>query len=561
MAIFPLHRTYRHFRRYQQIVRVLARYGFGDLLETIRLEYYLRFRRKLSTESRKLPVEGISRPQRIRLAFEELGPTFIKFGQLLSTRPDVIPIEYAREFAHLLDDVPGFPGEEAILMVEKELGGPIEAYFRSFDPQPISAASIAQVHRAVTRDGQEVVVKIQRPNIRQVIEEDILILYDLAHLVEKYTADGMLYNPVGIVEEFSRTIRGELDFIREAHNIDRFRRNFSHDPTVYIPGVCWELTTSHLVTMEYIPGTPLTQFDYTSLPEEERKELAIRGARATLKEIFEHGFFHADPHPGNILILPGLVIAPVDFGMVGTLDDETKDALAVLLRGVVQKDIDDLMRAFYDLGYVDFDLDTRAFRRDVYEFIDRYHGLALHELRLPQILSELFEIVRRHRIRLPVELSMMGKALMQQNAIGQKLYPEFDILGEARPYVRRLIMKRMRPQQQFRDFLRLYEDSVSFLKVLPMELRSILQRLKRGDATVRMRHEGLDHFIQELDRSSNRLAFSLIIAALIIGSSIIMLIDKGPFLGGFSILGITGYVIAGLLGLWLVIAILRSGKL
>nr|NIS38909.1 hypothetical protein [Candidatus Saccharibacteria bacterium] len=382
MSFLPFNRTYRHIRRYQQIIRILMKYGFDDILAQLRLDYYLPLRRKVlpGTRQKERLEEFVTRPQRIRKAFEELGPTFIKLGQLLSVRPDLIPADYATEFSKLLDEVPTFSSQQARKIIEHELRKPVESCFKSFDSEPISAASIAQVHHAISEAGDLVVVKIQRPNIEKTIEEDILILYDLAYLAEKYLAESQIVDPVGIVDEFAQTIRREIDFIREGHNIERFGKNFSDDPTMYVPTVYWEFSTRRVLTMERIEGIKLNQLDPAQFTEEERKEIAVRGANSILREIFEHGFFHADPHPANIFLLDGLVIAPVDFGIMGTIDEQTKDRLSSLLRGVVDKDVNKIIRSFYNLGYLDYNFDTKGLQREIYEYIDRYHGLPLEQI-------------------------------------------------------------------------------------------------------------------------------------------------------------------------------------
>ncbi len=561
MRIFHLHRTYRSLRRYRQIISTFVKYGFDDVVERLRVEYFLPLRRKFRKKTALKDLERLSRPERIRMVFEELGPTFIKLGQLLSVRADILPRPYVTEFAKLLDDVPCFPTDEAVAIIESELGKPLAECFSRFDRTPISAASIAQVHCATTLAGEDVVIKIRRPGIKQTIEEDIHILLDLAYLAERYLDEGKFFNPVGLVEEFAQTIRKELDFVREGQNIDRFRRNFANDPGIYIPTVIWNLSTEQVLTMERIHGIKLSHLSPDQLTLPERRKLAIRAARATLKEIFEFGFFHADPHPGNVFITDDLRIAPIDFGIVGSVDDQTKDALASLLRGIIDKDMDTVLRGIYNLGRLDYDFDPQGLRRDLYEFIDRYHGLPLHQLKPGVVIPEMLEVLRRHRVQIPTELAFMGKTLLIQNSVGQEFYPDFDIFSLARPYVRRLLMRRFRPRQQAHDLFRIYEDSLDLLKSLPYELKTLITKTRRGHTSIRMEHHGLEYLIQEMDRSSNRIAFALIVAALIIGSSIILQLDKGPFVIGFSVLGIVGYMLAGILGIWLVVSILRSGKL
>jgi ubiquinone biosynthesis protein len=380
-------------------------------------------------------------------------------------------------------------------------------------------------------------------------------------LIEKYMDESQLYNPVGLVDEFARTIRRELDFIREGHSIDRFRKNFHSDPTIYIPRVHWNLTTRRVLTMEMIRGTKLNQLDRLVLSKQAKKQLALRGARATLKAVFDYGFFHADPHPANIFILDDLTIAPVDFGIVGTLDDETQAVLSTLLRGVIEKDVDNIIRAFYTLGTIEFDVDIKGLRRDLYEFVDRYHGLPLNQIQPTQTIPELFEIVRRHRVRLPVEFSFIGKVLIFQSAMGQELDPDFDIFSISKPYVHKLVMRRFRPQQQLHDLFNFYEDSFDFLKTLPFELKQLLQKARRSDSTKRTEQQLLEQIAREVDRSGSRIAVGLIIAALVIGSSMIIQSQQQPFWLGVPVLGWIGYALAAMLSFWLVISIFRSGRL
>lgn len=561
MAIFPIHRTYRHIRRYRQIIGTLVKYGFGDVLERMRLEFYRRLHRKLLPGAPARNIDAVSRPRRIRMAFEELGPSFIKLGQLLSIRSDLLPREYVDEFAKLLDAVPSFPSRQAVEIIETELNAKLQDCYREFDPEPISAASIAQVHRAVTREGKEVVIKIQRPGIERTIEEDILILYDLANLIEKYLEESQLYNPTGIVDEFSRTIRREVDFIREGHNIDRFRKNFRSDPTIYIPEVHWNLTTRRVLTMEMIHGIKLNQLERLTLSTEAKKLLARRGAQATLKAVFEYGFFHADPHPANIFILEDLRIAPVDFGIVGALDDQSREVLSALLRGVIEKDPDQIIRAFYTLGSIDAEVDVKGLRRDIYEFVDHYHGLPLNQIQPAQTVPELFEVVRRHRVRLPVEFSFIGKVLVFQSAVGQELDPDFDIIDISRPFIRNIVMRRFRPQRQLRDLFHFYEDAFDFLKMLPYELMQILRKSRQGDAEKRLERQLLEQMSRETERAGNRISLALVIAAISLGSSMLIQSAAGPFFLGISLLGLIGYVIAVMLAAWLLFSIWRSGKL
>ena len=559
MRLTRLPRAYLSLRRYRQILTVLVKYGFGDLLEALKVRHPLVGR--LPRLKVLKGLEGLSRPERLRLAFEELGPTFIKLGQLLSLRPDLIPPEYSAELAKLQDEAAPFPFAQVKEKVEEQLGRPLEELFSEFDEEPLAAASLAQVHRALLRDGTEVVVKVQRPKVRDRVRADLIILEDLAQFIARYVPDSELYDPVGTVREFAKTLRRELDFVREGRNMEVFRRNFSGDPTIYIPKVFWELTTSEVLTMERIVGIKVTDLEGLEGAGLDRRQIAINGANAILKQVFEHGFFHADPHPGNILVLEDNVIAPLDFGMVGRLDRALQEMVGELLVGIVRKDIDRVMRALHELGSLDEGVDLVAFRTDLGDFIDRYYKIPLYRLEVARLLDEAMTLVREHRVRLPAGLVMMGKALVIEEGVGRTLYPELDMITLAKPYVQHMVFRGLVPGQELRDWAVVAEETGRLLKELPGELRSIMKKIRRGELRTQFEHLGLDRLILELDRSSNRIAFALIIAALIVGSSLVMQLEVGPKLWGLPLFGFLGFGFAAVLGLWLAIAILRSGRL
>ena len=561
MQVSKLTRTYQNIKRYRQILTILLHYGFDDVLGRMKIDYYIQLVKKIIPKFKKQEIEKKTTAERLRLALEELGPTFIKFGQILSVRPDLIPENFIREFQKLQDEVPPFSAEQAKAEVESQLGKPVEQLFSSFDDVPLAAASIAQVHRALIKDGKQVAVKIQRPNIRSVIESDLNILFEIAGLMERHIPESELYNPVGIVQEFAKTIRREVDFIREARNIDRFRRNFEDDETVYVPQVYWELTTERVLTMEYIDGIKISELDKLESTGLDRKIIAINGAQAILKEVFEHGFFHADPHPGNIFVLPNNVIAPIDYGMMGSLDEELMEAAGNLLTGIVKKDVNKIIRVFTDIGIMENELDIRGLKLDLTDFLDRYYQVPLSQLDVGKIINELTEIIRKHRIRLPADLTLMAKAMVTQEGVGRSLDPDFDMITMAKPYVEKIMMRKLDPRRHLKEFASTLDDFNRLIKILPSEIRAIVTKIKKGELKIKFEHQGLEHFISELDKASNRLSFSMIIAALIIGSSLIIQLDKGLRLFGLPAIGILGFGIATILGLWLVIAIIRSGKL
>ena len=561
MQVNRLTRTYRNIKRYRQILTILLRYGFDDVLDRLKIDYYIKLGKKILPKFKAQDLEAITTAERLRLALEELGPTFVKLGQMLSVRPDLVPENFINEFQKLQDEVQPFSVEQARAEIEVQLGQPVEQLFSSFDEIPLAAASIAQVHRAVIKDDEQVVVKIQRPNIRSVIETDLNIIFDLTGLIERHIPESELYNPTAIAQEFAKTIRRELDFIREGRNIDRFRRNFEDDDTVYVPKVYWELTTERVLTMEFVDGIKISEMNKLEEAGLDRKIIAYNGAQAILKQVFEHGFFHADPHPGNIFVVSNNVIAPIDYGMMGSLDEELMEAAGNLLTAIVKKDVNKIIRAFTDIGILENTLDIRGLKLDLTDFLDRYYQVPLSQLDVGKILSELTEIIRKHRIRLPSDLTLMGKALVTEEGVGRILNPDFDLITMAKPYVEKIMMRKLDPRRHLKEFASTMDDFNRLIKILPTEIRAIVMKIKKGELNIKFEHKGLEHFISELDKASNRLSFSLIIASLIIGSSLIVQLDKGPLIFGFPVFGILGYLIAAFLGLWLVIAIIRSGKL
>ncbi len=561
MQVVRLARTYRNIRRYRQILTVFLRYGFDDVIDRIGIAYYIKLGKKIIPKYKHDDLERITTAERLRMAFEELGPTFIKLGQLLSVRPDLIPASYIREFRKLQDEVPPFPVNKLRAVIEKELGQPVENLFLHLDETPIAAASIAQVHKAVMKDGQLVALKVQRPDIRQTIEKDISILSDLAYLIDRYIPQTEVYNPIGIAEEFARTIRHELDFVREGRNMDRFRRHFATDDTVYVPKVYWDLSTERVLTLEFIQGIKINDFDRLEAAGLDKKIIAANGGHSILRQVFEFGFFHADPHPGNVLVLPDNVLAPLDFGIMGTIDDELRELLGDLMHGIIQKDVQRIIRVFSEIGIIDEQINERQLRIDINDFLDRYYQIPLYLLNVETILDDFSEIIRKHRIRLPADFILMGKVLVTEEGVGRTLDPEFDFISMARPYVQRLMMRRLDPRLHLKHFTYAMDDMLNLMKVLPAEIRTILAKIKKGELSIQFEHRGLQHLIIELDRSSNRLAFAMVIAALIVGSSFVMQLSKGPMLLGYPIVGVIGFIFAAIMGVWLVIAILRSGKL
>ncbi|MDD2898716.1 MAG: AarF/UbiB family protein [Desulfuromonadaceae bacterium] len=560
IRLFKINRNIRSIRRYLNIVRVLSTYGFDQALEMLGLaDMVVRSRRLFR---RTVPdIARLTSAERMRLALEELGPTFIKLGQILSTRPDVVPNAFIREFEKLQDNVPCFSFEEVLTQITRELGGPAGQFFTEIDPVPLAAASIAQVHRARLKSGEDVVVKVRRPGIVAVVESDISALMALAGLAERHVPGSELYEPVGIVREFARTIRREMDFSREAHTIEKFRDNFKKTPWMHFPRVYWEQSSRAILTMEYIAGVKVSDREQLSRLGLDGTLIACRGADAFLEMVLNHGFFHADLHPGNVLILPENVICLLDYGIVGRLDEELKKFLTDILAAIVSRDMDEVVSLLLFAGDISDSLDVRSLKRDLYNFIDSYYEIPLKDIEVGRMLMEFIEIITLYSIRIPTDLMLLAKSLVLIEGMGRTLDPAFDMAGHLRPFIIKAIRQKFSPKHISREITQITHSYLNLARNIPRDLKEIINRINRNKFKMDLEHRGLDKFTADFDRSINRLSTSMILAAMIIGSSIMMQTDKGPKIMDFPVLAFLGYTVAGIVGLWLVYAIIRSGRM
>jgi ubiquinone biosynthesis protein len=555
MGFIP--RTYRNLDRYRQILTILFKYGFDSLLNRLNLGSYFESGMQMISRKRRERVEGLNDFERLRMACEELGPTFVKMGQILSTRSDLIPAELVRELTKLQDDVPPFPFAQVREIVEQELGAPLDVLFGHFDEKPLAAASIGQVHRARLVTGEEVIVKVQRPGIRKTIEVDLEILFHLATLMEKNIEEAEIYRPTRIVDEFARSIEKEINYKIEAQQAERFARQFAGAEAIYVPRIFHDTTTSRILTMEYVNGVKASDLDLLERSGLDRKLIAARGADVTFEQIFRHGFFHADPHPGNICILPGNVICYLDFGMMGYIDRRSMETFADIIIGYVRRDVAAIADAVMRIVEWDDPPDRRALEGDIASFVDLYLYKPLKDMHMGEILQEFLDLFARHRLRLPPDIFFMIKAMTELEGLGLMLDPDFNMVEKVEPFIRDLQMQRIHPKKLMGDLL----ASSTLLKDVPFELYDLFRQLKSGKARIGVDHLGLEALIFGIERASNRVSFALIIAALLVGSSLIMMTCAGPTLFDFPLLGLLGYAIAGVLGVWLLMWIRRSGRL
>ena len=555
-------RTYRHAQRYRQILGVLLKWGFNDLVNGLRVDQYLELGLQRLIQGRPKEMdEGISRAMRIRYTLEELGPTFVKLGQVLSTRPDLVPVQLIGELPKLQDSVHPFPFTDARRIVEKELGQPLGALFECVDEEPLAAASIGQVHAATTRSGDRVVIKVQRPGIERIVEVDLEIMLHIATLMERHVEGWDVHQPTKIVEEFARSLMQELDYEIEASHLERFAWQFTRDHRVYVPAVYRDLSTSRVLTLELVDGIKASDSEALRLAGLDPVKVARRCARLTMRQIFVLGFFHADPHPGNVFLLPDHVVCYLDFGMVGRIDRRTRESFSDLLLGIVQRDEMKVAEALLELTQWDHHPETKHLQRDVGEFIDRHFYRPLRDLQIGLLLLQLLEIVARHRLRITPELFMTIKALSSVEGLCRGLDPEFEIVEHAEPFVERVQLERLHPGRMASGLFESGQDFFRLLSLIPGDLRGLLRQWREGKVRLGFELLGLDGASTTLDRASNRLAFAVVLAALIIGSSLMVLAGIPPLWHEIPLIGLAGFVIAAIMGFWLLASILKHGKM
>ena len=554
-------RTYRHLNRYHRILRVLFKYGFNDLVDRLHIDQYLESGLQMINRKPREQIARLSRPERLRLVFEELGPTFIKLGQLLSTRPDLIPADYLDELARLQDEVPAFSLAEVHAIFREELGRSPDEVFHYFDAEPLAAASIGQVHRARLDSGAEVVVKVQRPDIDTVIAVDLEILAHIAGLMEQYLEEVQGHRPTAIVQEFARSLSREIDFAVELANIQRFARQFERNPAIHVPLVYPELSTQRVLVMEYVLGIKASMAGQLREQGYDLPLIAERGATLVMEQIFVHGFFHADPHPGNVFILPDNVVCFIDFGQMGRLSRKDREDFTDLVLDLVAGDertiVDGVLQVTVQLGEVD----REALGRDLGSLMDLYLYRPLDELEAGRILQDLLDLVTRHKLTFKPAFYQMMKALSTVEGVGLMLDPKLELIRLARPFMRRIRLERMRPARLAEEIARTGSGYLQLLRELPEELRAILRQLRGGRMRIEFEHHGLQALGAALDRVSNRIAFAIVLAALIVGSSLIVLSDIPPHWHDIPVIGLLGFLVAGIMGFWLLLSIIRHGRM
>lgn len=591
MRLLDLNRKLKSAKRLPEIVSVFARHGFGHIISQIfergrtsRFRFRRAFTRKARESShpqkprwwnfRKVKKDSdentsgalLSVPERLRLAFEELGPTFVKLGQVLSTRVDILSelvgqeeaLAWSTEFQKLQRHAQPFDFSEVRATIEQEFKTPLEKVFMTYEQRPFAAASIAQVHAATLETGESVVVKVQRPRVATIIQTDLNLLMELAERLENRDPEMHLFKPTELVREFSRSIRKEIDFTIEAANTDAFYQRFATSSKVKIPRVHWDFTNRRVLTLERIDGVPINAIAQLDEMGFDRTELAETLVEMFYTQVLSDGFFHADPHPGNVFVLEDGRIGLVDFGMVGRISDDMLRHICNWLSAVLTKDVDAVVRSYIRMGILGDETDIAALKLEMNDFLERHFNMPPSRLRLGEVIHEVFSASLRHQIHVPPAFLMLGKTVATVESVVMKLNPDFDILEFSQPYIAQFLVQNFGSKRWERQFADSIEDFTELARDMPLQLHRILQKLQRGSLKFELEHLSLETVIKAFDRVINRVAFSLIIASLIIGSSIIL---QGVEIWEWKFfLGIMGYLTATFFGFGLVISILRSGR-
>jgi ubiquinone biosynthesis protein len=548
----------RNLGRLSEIAQVAVRHGFGYWFDTHRLTDLFPRRSRLDAD-----VQPSQRGQHLREMLDELCPTFVKFGQLLSTRPDVLPPDIIAELRGLQDDVRPFPFADVEKVIEEDLGLSIDQLFLEFDDKPIAAASIGQVHRATLPNGKRVAVKVQRPGAPRQIEADVALLYQAARIAKERVRALDFIDAHQLVDEFSRSIRQELDYRLEARNAETFHRNFAGHPHVRVPKVFWTYTRSRVLTLEWIDGVQVADLDPNQWSIEDRRDLAYLMTETWMTMIFRHGFFHGDPHPANILVLGhGEQIGLVDFGAVGKLTDDDLSKLTRMFIDAAAENVEALPRRLSELGVRYPKEREEEFLAELREMYYRYYGASLAEIDPLQVIREAFQLIYSMNLQLPTRFLLLDKAIATLGSVGVDLYPDFNVFEVARPYARSLMLERFTPKRMVGQARKVSLKLGAMALEFPYQIHDILEEFRDGQIEIGFVHKGLDDLLNRLDVVFNRLVIAMVVAGGLIGSSLIGIFAKtGPHVLGVNILSVLGFFLSGLLGAWLLWGVIRSGRL
>ncbi len=543
----------RHIRRYREVARILAKHGWGWMLQRIGLGDYIGRHVKLE------PYQDT--PVHVRQMLEELGATFVKLGQILSTRPDIIPEAYIAELSKLQDNTPKVPALDIRAVVESEFNKKIDDLFSCFDDEPLAAASLAQVHRAKLKNGTPVIVKVLRPGIRDQVETDIEILFGRVQFLMHHYEPARDLGLMDLADEFATTIREEMDYTREARNTDRLRTGLAEEKKINVPAVHWDLTTSCVLTLEEMQGIKITDALKNPPPGADLKKMANTLASSFLKQIFVDGFFHADPHPGNILVGVNGEISLLDCGQTGRMDATSRTATLRMLIAFEQQDSRMLADEILQLGFSQEDVDVRVFTADLGKVLRSFYDVPSSSINMGQLLIRVLHVAASHKVRLPTIFAVLGKVLTNVDGICRQLDADFNFTEVARHYVGKAVRSELGSENTLAEFYQTLVSTRNFLFALPENLERIMRKIVDGTLRVEFKHQGLDSLSEGFRNGANRISIALIVGAMIVGSSLIVAVGKGSTSWfGLPTIGIAGYLIATVFGAWLVISILWPRK-
>ncbi len=553
MNIVNIAKTYKKLKRLNQILPILIKYGFGGILSELKLDYYFYLSKNIFKLKKRKEFEALSNEKRFRLVLQELGPTFIKLGQVLSTREDILPISWIKELETLQDQADPFPFHK----VKKILGN----HFAYVEETPIAAASIAQVHFAALKSGEKVVIKIKRLGIDETVRTDILLLKQFALLLEAYIPELRMFRPMNLIEEFEDIILKELDFYHETQNIKNFKTMFANDKFVYIPKVYEEFSNENYIVMEYVEGVKINNYSELENRGHNLQKITELWSRNVIEQVLLHGFFHADPHPGNILILDNGKLCYLDFGMMGRLTSEMQLYIGKLILSISERDVDAIVKVLYKMADDFYVENLTKFKKDLLDFISSYYDVSLKNFDIGRIFKELFRILRKYNIKIIVDYVLLDKTILTMEALCKKMYPEFNIFYNAKNIVKDVLKQEKSFSKLKKDTFKRLENFNELIEDVPQNISEILKKILKNHLEIKFYHKGLEDFIREMDKATNRIVFGLIISSTIIASSIIVKAGIGPTVKGLSLLGVIGFIFAFLLGIWLIYGILKSGRL